>query len=72
MILSEPSIIFIWTYQGMMKWMNRILVGEMPCVGDYFIHCSRISNQVMVRHCFDLQMGYSSFISQFSVFFILS
>jgi hypothetical protein len=44
MILSEPSIIFIWTYQGMMEWMSRILVGEMPCVGDYFIHCSRISN----------------------------
>jgi hypothetical protein len=31
MILSEPSIIFIWTYQGMMEWMSRILVGEMAC-----------------------------------------
>jgi hypothetical protein len=30
MILSEPSIIFIWTYQDMMEWMNRILmIGEM-------------------------------------------
>jgi hypothetical protein len=29
MILSEPSIIFIWTYQDMMEWMSRILVGEM-------------------------------------------
>jgi hypothetical protein len=28
MILSEPSIIFIWTYQDMMEWMSRILVGE--------------------------------------------
>jgi hypothetical protein len=29
MILSEPSIIFIWTYQGMMEWMSRMLIGEM-------------------------------------------
>jgi hypothetical protein len=29
MILSEPSIIIIWTYQDMMGWMSRILVGEM-------------------------------------------
>jgi hypothetical protein len=28
-ILSEPSIIIIWTYQDMMGWMSRILVGEM-------------------------------------------
>jgi hypothetical protein len=26
MILSEPSIILIWTYQDMMEWMSRILV----------------------------------------------
>jgi hypothetical protein len=25
MILSEPSIIIIWTYQDMMEWMSRIL-----------------------------------------------
>jgi hypothetical protein len=29
MILSEPSIIFIWTYQDMMEWMSRILIGKM-------------------------------------------
>jgi hypothetical protein len=29
MILSGPSIIFIWTYQDMMEWMSRMLVGEM-------------------------------------------
>jgi hypothetical protein len=29
MILSEPSIIIIWTYQDMMGWMSRMLVGEM-------------------------------------------
>jgi hypothetical protein len=29
MILSEPSIIFIWTYQDMMEWISRILVGEL-------------------------------------------
>jgi hypothetical protein len=29
MILSEPSIIIIWTYQGRMEWMSRILVGNM-------------------------------------------
>jgi hypothetical protein len=29
MILSEPSIIFIWTYRDMMEWMSRILVGEL-------------------------------------------
>jgi hypothetical protein len=34
MILSEPSIIFIWTYQGMMEWMSRMLVGEMADVDD--------------------------------------
>jgi hypothetical protein len=28
-ILSEPSIIIIWTYQDMMEWMSRILDGEM-------------------------------------------
>jgi hypothetical protein len=27
MILSEPSIIIFWTYQDMMEWMSRILVG---------------------------------------------
>jgi hypothetical protein len=26
MILSEPLIIIIWTYQDMMEWMCRILV----------------------------------------------
>jgi hypothetical protein len=36
MILSEPSIIFIWTYQDMMEWMSRILVGEMAGADDYF------------------------------------
>jgi hypothetical protein len=29
MILSEPSIIIIQTYQDMMEWMSRILDGEM-------------------------------------------
>jgi hypothetical protein len=29
MILSEPSIIIIWTYPDMMEWMSRILVREM-------------------------------------------
>jgi hypothetical protein len=30
MILSEPSIIIIWTYQDRMEWMSsRILVREM-------------------------------------------
>jgi hypothetical protein len=29
MILSEPSIIIIWTYQHMMEWTSKILVGEM-------------------------------------------
>jgi hypothetical protein len=28
MILSEPSIVIIWTYQDMMEWMSRMLVGE--------------------------------------------
>jgi hypothetical protein len=30
-IFSEPSTIFIWTYQDMMEWMSRILVGESAC-----------------------------------------
>jgi hypothetical protein len=29
MILSEPSIIIIWTYVDRMEWMSRTLVGEM-------------------------------------------
>jgi hypothetical protein len=35
-ILSEPSIILIWTYQDMMEWMSRILVGEMAGAGEDF------------------------------------
>jgi hypothetical protein len=36
MILSEPSIIIIWTYQDMMNWMSRILVGGMAGAGEDF------------------------------------
>jgi hypothetical protein len=36
MILPEPSIIIIWTYQDMMEWMSRILVGEMAGVDEDF------------------------------------
>jgi hypothetical protein len=36
MILSEPSIIIIWTYQDMMEWMSRILVGEMAGANEDF------------------------------------
>jgi hypothetical protein len=28
MTLSEPSIVIIWTYQDMLEWMSRMLVGE--------------------------------------------
>jgi hypothetical protein len=36
MILSEPSIIIIWTYQDMMEWISRILVGEMVGADEEF------------------------------------
>jgi hypothetical protein len=36
MILSEPSIIIIWTYQDMMEWMSRILDGEMAGADENF------------------------------------
>jgi hypothetical protein len=36
MILSEPSIIIIWTYQDMMEWMSRILVGGVAGAGEDF------------------------------------
>jgi hypothetical protein len=36
MILSEPSIIIIWTYQDMMEWMSRILDGEMAGADEDF------------------------------------
>jgi hypothetical protein len=36
MILSEPSIIIIWTYQDMMGWMSRTLVGEMAGADEDF------------------------------------
>ena len=35
-ILSEPSIIILWTYQDMMEWMSRILVGEMAGADEDF------------------------------------
>jgi hypothetical protein len=34
MILSEPSIIIIKTYQDMMEWMSRMLVEEMAGAND--------------------------------------
>jgi hypothetical protein len=37
MILSEPSIIIIWTYQDRMEWMSRILVGEMAGADEDFV-----------------------------------
>jgi hypothetical protein len=36
MILPEPSIIIIWTYQDMMEWMCRILDGKMAGAGEDF------------------------------------
>jgi hypothetical protein len=35
MILS-PSIITMWTYQDMMEWMSRMLVGEMAGANEDF------------------------------------
>jgi hypothetical protein len=35
-ILSEPSIIIIWTYQDMMGWMSRKLAGEMADGSDEY------------------------------------
>jgi hypothetical protein len=38
MILPEPSIIIIWTYQDMIGWTSRTLVGEMADGADeYFV-----------------------------------
>jgi hypothetical protein len=36
MILSEPSIIIIWTFHDMMEWMSRILVGKMAGADEDF------------------------------------
>jgi hypothetical protein len=36
MILPKPSIIIIWTYQDMMEWMSRILVGGMNGANEGF------------------------------------
>jgi hypothetical protein len=36
MILSEPPIIIIWTYQDMLEWMSKILVGEMAGADEDF------------------------------------
>jgi hypothetical protein len=36
MILSEPSIFIVWTYQDMMEWMSRMLVGEMADANEDF------------------------------------
>jgi hypothetical protein len=35
-IPSEPSIIIIWTFQDIMEWMSRILVGEMAGADEDF------------------------------------
>jgi hypothetical protein len=43
MILSEPSIIILWTYQDMMDWVSRILVGGMAGAGEDFGFWLRIS-----------------------------
>jgi hypothetical protein len=36
MIIIEASIIIMWTYQDMMEWMSRILVGEMAGADEDF------------------------------------
>jgi hypothetical protein len=36
MILSEPSVIIIWTYQDMMGWMSRKLVRKMAGADEDF------------------------------------
>jgi hypothetical protein len=36
MILSEASIIIIWTYKDMVEWLSRILVGEMAGADEDF------------------------------------
>jgi hypothetical protein len=36
MILSEPSIIIIWTYKDMMELMSRILVGKIAGANEDF------------------------------------
>jgi hypothetical protein len=43
MILSEPSIIIIWTYQDRMEWMSRILVGEIAgAYEDFGVNVGKI------------------------------
>jgi hypothetical protein len=43
-ILSEPSIIIIWTYQDMMEWMSRMLDGEMAGADEDY--CLEVDEQM--------------------------
>jgi hypothetical protein len=36
MILSEPSIFIMWTYQDMLVWVSWMLVGEMAGADEDF------------------------------------
>jgi hypothetical protein len=36
MIISEPSIMIMWTYQDMVEWISRMLVGEMASADEEF------------------------------------
>jgi hypothetical protein len=55
MILSEPSIIIIWTYQDRMEWMSRILVVEMAGAGEVFW-----------RQCWEITANFCSYPDPFS------
>jgi hypothetical protein len=46
MILSEPSFIIVRTYQDMMEWMSRMLVGEMAGANDNEILARELENIV--------------------------
>jgi hypothetical protein len=48
MILSEPSIVIIWTYMDMMEWMSRMLVGEKTSADEDF--CSG-NGQIWLIFC---------------------
>ena len=71
MILSEPSIIIIWTYQDMMEWMSRILDGEMAGADEDFLgKCGWILSQAQTTNPLSMILMGQMILSEPSIIII--
>jgi hypothetical protein len=60
MILSEPPIIIIWTYQDMMEWMSRILVGEIMTGADEVFGSEFGQMWLMIFFCIPISLPFAN------------